>query len=129
MESLKMVDSSFRITQINYGVKPTITLWEKDNRIGYDSDIPIIAAKDSNWKYEKEVRIYNEHNESDRIYGDSYFIQNSALVGVIYGYQTSEIDKDAISMVLRNEPHYGEVFEAEEQIELESGKIRIAYSQ
>ena len=59
-----MVDSSFRITQINYGVKPTITLWEKDNRIGYDSDIPIIAAKDSNWKYEKEVRIYNEHNES-----------------------------------------------------------------
>ena len=120
-----MISNAFKLIPVNYGMKPKITLWEKDNRIGYESDIPIISAKDSNWKYEKEVRIYTEYYESDSIDGYSHFIPNSALKGIIYGYQISESDKDALSMILRNEPHYNDVFEADERIDFESGKIII----
>jgi len=124
-EGLRDVDDSFKITHINYGVKPIITLWEKENRIGYDSDIPIISAKDLNWKYEKEIRIYNEHSESKRFYNDTLYILKSALVGIIYGYQITETDYDVIGTILENDPHYSHVIEAFAEIDFESGKIII----
>jgi hypothetical protein len=124
IESLRDVDSTFKLIPINYGIKPIVSLLEKKKRIGYESDIPIISAKDSNWKYEKEIRIYNEHDYNENI-NDSFYIPNSALVGIIYGYQISDSDKDAISVILGNESHYSHVYEADEQIDFESGKIVI----
>lgn len=124
IKSLKSIDN-FELLPVQYGVKPTITLLEKDNRIDYDSDIPIISAKDPNWKYEKEVRIYNVHEETDRIYGDSFYTPREALIGVIYGHKISENDKDAISMIFRNEPLYGHVVEYDEVIDYQLGKIVI----
>jgi hypothetical protein len=124
IQSLKSIDN-FELLPVRYGVKPTITLLERDSRIEYDSDIPIISAKDSNWKYEKEVRIYNFHEEKGRFYGDSSYTPREALIGIIYGHKISEDDKDAISLILRNEPLYGHVVEYDEVIDYELGKIVI----
>ncbi len=123
LQSLKSIDN-FELISVQYGVKPTITLLEKENRIEYESDIPIISAKDSNWKYEKEVRIYHIHEEGE-YHRDSFYTPREALLGIIYGYQIPEDDKDAISMILRNEPHYGHVEEYDEVIDYELGRIII----
>lgn len=127
LESLKTNDISFQITPVRYGVKPTITLIEEDSKLKYNSDIPIISAKDSNWRYEKEIRIYIEKTEKNDLSpnGESYNISNLALKGIIYGYKMTESDKDAISMIFRNEPYYAGVKEFNEKIDFKSGKIYI----
>ncbi len=124
MESLADVHSGFRLNEIRYGIKPELTLWEKNGEIGYDSNIPILSAKDLNWKYEREVRIYLDFNgkEEYRPHDSTYFIPCSALKGIIYGYNISLADRDAIGMILRNEPLYN-VFEVDVEIDLETGKI------
>jgi hypothetical protein len=127
MESLKTVNYGFEMIPIRYGVKPSITLFEHKNRIEYKSDMPIICGKDSNWKYEKEIRIYKFEND-ETFSGGSYFIVNSALSGIIYGYHVSEEDKDAISLLIRNEPLYYNVAEYNEQIDFRTGKIFIDFA-
>lgn len=127
LKSLKTNDVSFQITPVKYGVKPIITLIEQDYQIIYNSDIPIYSAKDSNWKYEKEIRIYIEMTKKDNLspYGESYNICHLALKGIIYGYKMTESDKDAISMIFRNDPYYAKVKEFNEKIDFKSGKIYI----
>jgi len=124
--SLKTYDSDFEIISIRYGVKPTITLYDKGGQIGFESDVPIISTKDINWKYEKEVRIYIEEKYPNKTpNGKSVFIESSSLKGIVYGYQMSESDKDAISMIIRNESHYSLVKEYNEVIDFKTGKIFI----
>ena len=126
LRSLRTYNSSFEIITMQYGIKPTITLHEKEEQIEYKSDIPIISTKDSNWKYEKEVRIFaDEKNLFEAPKGMSVFIENAALTGIIYGYQMPESDKDAISMIIRNDSHYASIREFNEVLDFKTGKIVI----
>lgn len=110
-------------TTIDYSKRPTITLLENSGRISYTPDLPIISTKNSNWKYEKEIRIYLTNHDGSIFLSRALDIMHSALVGIIYGYQASEDDKDAISLILRNEPLYNDVMEYNARIDFESGKI------
>lgn len=121
--SLKRFNSSFNYLTIKYGVRPTITLIEKKGVIDFITDIPIISAKDPNWKYEKEVRFY-EKTTNERIPGGyAVLLERTALKAVIYGSQINEDDQDAISLVLRNEPHYSDVKEYNCIIDYDKGKL------
>lgn len=126
LKSLKLYNGNFEMISIQYGVKPTITIYEEKEQIRYITDIPIISTKDKNWKYENEIRFFiADRYENESPNGKSVFIENSALKGIIYGYQMSESDKDAISMIIRNEPHYSRVKEYNEVIDFKTGKIII----
>ena len=75
LKSLKLYDRNFEMISIQYGVKPTMTIYERNKKIEYSTDIPIISTKDKNWKYEKETRIFIEDryaNENPK--GKSVFL-------------------------------------------------------
>lgn len=124
-KSLKMVHSSCQSTSIRYGMKPTITLTEKNKVIESSSDIPIISTKAPNWKYEREFRFFLQGFDGNSFSGESIFVTESALRAVIYGYHISEEDKDTISVILKNEPLYKKVVEYNEAIDYKTGKIYI----
>ena len=124
ISNLKIVNSGFKITPIQYGSMPTITLFEQNKSIEFESDLPIISAKNLNWKYENEIRFYFKNYGIFR--GDSFFVGNSSLRGIIYGYQISEDDKDAISIIIRNDNKYQNVKEYNEVINFSTGEIFIA---
>jgi hypothetical protein len=123
LESLRVYHHEFKSTSIKYGVRPTITLIEKNGSIEYSSDLPIISTKNSNWKYEKETRFYLKNDRNENSPGQTIFIQNSVLKGIIYGYQISEEDQDTISLIIRNEPLYSHVKEYSANIDYEKGDI------
>ncbi|MFN8333691.1 MAG: DUF2971 domain-containing protein [Cyclobacteriaceae bacterium] len=121
--SLKRFNSSFNYININYGIRPIITLKEKKGIINFTSDIPIISAKDPNWKYEKELRFYEKRNDDGMFEGYAVTIEKQALKAIIYGSQISDDDQDAISLVLRNDPHYNNVKEYNCLIDYDKGKL------
>lgn len=124
VSNLKEADNEFKVTTIQYGLMPTITLFEQNKKIEFESDLPIISAKNLNWKYENVIRFYFKNYGIFR--GDSFFVGNSSLRGIIYGYQISEDDKDAISIIVRNDNKYQNVKEYNEVINFSTGEIFIA---
>lgn len=123
LKSLEIITSGFECSEITYSAKPRIRLIEKNGEVSYQSDIPIISAKDKNWQYEDEVRIFlKPYYEKP---GHSYFISNKALVGIIYGCRIQSDDKDSISMIFRNDPNYAHVKEYSEIIDMVNGRILI----
>lgn len=123
LDSLLTCDTNCQCLTVQYSNRPTITLFEKDNQVEYNSDISIVATKDSNWRYEKEIRFVLEERDERSFHGRPMHILHSALEGVIYGYQASEEDKDAISIILRNDPLYHGVKELNVEINYFTGKM------
>lgn len=122
LNSLRDFDSSFDSAKVNYRSRPTLTLYEKNGHIEFTSDTPVVVTKNSNWKYEKEFRIFFKPAKNDFFHGQAIFIDHSALKEVIYGYQVSQEDENAVSEILRNDPHYN-VDESIANIDFENGNI------
>ncbi len=123
LKDLREIAYDFKITPVQYDIRPTITLFEKNKMIDFDSDLPIISTKNSNWKYENEIRFYFRNYAIFQ--GDSFFIGNTSLKGIIYGYQISDEDKDAISILIHNDNKYQNVKEYNEVIRYSTGDIFI----
>jgi hypothetical protein len=116
-------NTTFNYSHINYSKMPVLNLIEKDNEIKYESDIPLITSKDLKWKYEREVRFYSNFESSNYFKGKSLSIYKKALIGVIYGLNMSEEDKDAVSLIIRNEPYYKDVLEFDANLDYETGEL------
>lgn len=123
LESLIIKDSNCKCLTVDYVKRPAITLIEKNREIEYFSDIPIVATKDANWRYENEIRFVLEERNEEPFHGRPIDISHSALKGVIYGYQTSEEEKNAISLLIRNEPRYNQILELNVEIDYGTGKM------
>ena len=123
IDNLKELSSQFEFVKVRYDCQPVIMLKEKDSKIIYESNLPIISTKHANWQYENEIRIVFKGDEEYT--SDSYFVGNSPVKGIIYGYRISFEDKDALSTILRNDPQYSNVKEYKEIIDYTTGHIRI----
>lgn len=126
LDSLRTIEPYCQCLTVQYSERPTITLVEKNKEISYYSDIPIVATKDSNWRYEKEIRFVLEERQERSFLGRPISVLHSALEGVIFGYQTSEEDKDAISLILRNDPLYHGVKKMNVEIDYTTGQMYLA---
>jgi hypothetical protein len=121
--SLRNTDFWFDCREINYKNRPVLELEELENKVTSRSDLPLITFKNSNWRYEKEIRFFIQCKPGTKYRGSTISIYPSALKGIIYGSDMDEDDKDSISFILRNDPGYQDVLEYNANLDFETGKI------
>lgn len=113
----------FERAEINYKEKPIIALSEENNEVVYSSNFPVLTSKNRKWSYEKELRVFTKSTNGYPFEGELFSIDHSVLKGVIYGAKMDESDKDAISLILRNDPLYKDVIEYNAFLDYSKGTL------
>ena len=104
-----ILESRFFCARVHYSQKyPTFKEFvARLNRSGLKSVYQIfLLTKSTHWRYEKEYRLIEDPSRRTDVRGErKYTYPEEALVGIIWGCQTSDKNKEKIREALKNRTH------------------------